>query len=179
MRIRLLSDWLCQRLIIAFRFPKRECRLVSSYWLEIHTKGRIKYQFHRASNTNDQILFSISDGENWSQFSYIISWFKYPPSVASNYKIKIWVFLIWYNLWPGTGSCFSLYLTDGGVFFRAFYGPIMTMTSLTLLAGGCACRDPLLPRAFGTTFGVGAGGNSPLRSRREKKQNIFLQNALG
>ena len=57
---------------------------------------------------------------------------------------------MYYLLWP------HYYLADG-VFFRAFYGPIMTMTSLTLLAGGCACRDPLLPRDVGTTFFFGGG----------------------
>ena len=74
------------------------------------------------------------------------------------------VFEVW---WSGTGSCFSLYLADGGVFFRAFYGPIMTMTSLTLLAGGCACRDPLLPRDVGTTFREGDSWEiSPPQNRR-------------
>ena len=93
MRIRLLSDWFFQRLIIAFRFPKRECRLgkVSKYLatgLRYILKEKANISSIEPQNTDDQTLLSFSDvGENWSQFSYIIKDIKNPPSFASNYKI--------------------------------------------------------------------------------------------
>ena len=74
MRIRLLSDWFCQRLIIAFRFPKREYRLGKvSIYLAPGSRYILKKKTNISSiepqNTDDQTLLSFSDdGKNWSQF---------------------------------------------------------------------------------------------------------------